>query len=147
MPPAPHKQHSILAVRASPSQYLFLETAKTERQLFTMVRKVNNVYAICAFAAIGGGLFGFDISSMSGVLGTSAYKNYFNNPQGSKVCLYSIILSESKYEAEFIDGYNVRPNSKEGLLVLCLLVHLSVRWRQVFLVTKLVVNMPSRLVV
>ncbi|KAK3203547.1 hypothetical protein GRF29_112g1617048, partial [Pseudopithomyces chartarum] len=27
-----------------------------------------NTYAICAFAAIGGGLFGFDISSMSGVL-------------------------------------------------------------------------------
>ena len=26
----------------------------------------------------GGGLFGFDISSMSGVLATSAYTNYFN---------------------------------------------------------------------
>ncbi|KAF2500236.1 MFS sugar transporter-like protein [Lophium mytilinum] len=41
-----------------------------------------NIYAICAFAAIGGGLFGFDISSMSGVLGTNAYKNYFGNPAG-----------------------------------------------------------------
>ena len=50
-----------------------------------MVRTVTNIYAICAFAAIGGGLFGFDISSMSGVLGTNAYKNYFNNPQGTKV--------------------------------------------------------------
>jgi hypothetical protein len=47
--------------------------------------KVNNVYAICAFAAIGGGLFGFDISSMSGVLGTNAYKNYFDNPQDTRV--------------------------------------------------------------
>jgi len=28
----------------------------------------------------GGGLFGFDISSMSGVLGTQAYKQYFGNP-------------------------------------------------------------------
>ncbi|KAF8429683.1 general substrate transporter [Tirmania nivea] len=46
--------------------------------------RVTNVYAICAFAAIGGGLFGFDISSMSGVLGTNAYKNYFNNPLGSR---------------------------------------------------------------
>jgi MFS family permease len=26
---------------------------------------------------IGGGLFGFDISSMSGVLGTAGYTNYF----------------------------------------------------------------------
>ncbi|KAF2761109.1 high affinity glucose transporter [Pseudovirgaria hyperparasitica] len=45
-----------------------------------MVRYITNTYAICGFAAIGGGLFGFDISSMSGVLGTEAYKNYFGNP-------------------------------------------------------------------
>lgn len=57
-----------------------------------MVRKVNNVYAICAFAAIGGGLFGFDISSMSGVLGTNAYKNYFNNPQDTRVCCVVFFL-------------------------------------------------------
>jgi len=43
---------------------------------------IYNIYAICAFAAIGGGLFGFDISSMSGVLGTEAYKNYFGKPAG-----------------------------------------------------------------
>jgi sugar porter (SP) family MFS transporter len=42
--------------------------------------EASNVYFICGFAAIGGGLFGFDISSMSGVLGTQAYKRYFNNP-------------------------------------------------------------------
>ena len=75
-----------------------------------MVR-VTNVYAICAFAAIGGffmsistsfdtitdnwetggGLFGFDISSMSGVLGTNAYKNYFGHPIGSRVCTTALI--------------------------------------------------------
>ena len=27
---------------------------------------------------VGGGLFGFDISSMSGVLGTSAYTNFYD---------------------------------------------------------------------
>jgi sugar porter (SP) family MFS transporter len=43
--------------------------------------QASNIYLICGFAAIGGGLFGFDISSMSGVLGTQAYKRYFNNPQ------------------------------------------------------------------
>ncbi|KAI0483428.1 general substrate transporter [Xylaria cf. heliscus] len=42
--------------------------------------QVSSIYLICGFAAIGGGLFGFDISSMSGVLGTQAYKNYFGNP-------------------------------------------------------------------
>lgn len=46
------------------------------------VQTFYNTYAICAFAAIGGGLFGFDISSMSGVLGTNGYKNYFGNPAG-----------------------------------------------------------------
>lgn len=45
---------------------------------------VTNIYIICAFAAIGGGLFGFDISSMSGVLGTNAYKKYFDNPQDER---------------------------------------------------------------
>ncbi|KAK4133751.1 general substrate transporter [Trichocladium antarcticum] len=42
--------------------------------------QASNIYFICGFAAIGGGLFGFDIASMSGVLGTQAYKRYFNNP-------------------------------------------------------------------
>ncbi|KAK3942623.1 general substrate transporter [Diplogelasinospora grovesii] len=46
--------------------------------------QASNVYFICSFAAIGGGLFGFDISSMSGVLGTQAYKRYFGNPVSYK---------------------------------------------------------------
>jgi len=54
------------------------------------MKTVSNVYAVCAFAAIGGGLFGFDISSMSGVLGTMAYKRYFGAPksyrQGGITC-------------------------------------------------------------
>lgn len=36
----------------------------------------------CSTHSAGGGLFGFDISSMSGVLGTYAYTNYFQ-VQGS----------------------------------------------------------------
>ncbi|KAH8808515.1 high-affinity glucose transporter [Xylogone sp. PMI_703] len=52
--------------------------------------QASNVYFICGFAAIGGGLFGFDISSMAGVLGTQAYKNYYGNPvsyrQGAITC-------------------------------------------------------------
>ncbi|KAK9454500.1 general substrate transporter [Dipodascopsis uninucleata] len=45
---------------------------------------ILNVYTISAFAALGGALFGFDISSMSGVLATEQYKDYFNNPIGYK---------------------------------------------------------------
>ncbi|EFR04701.1 high-affinity glucose transporter [Nannizzia gypsea CBS 118893] len=38
----------------------------------------GNIYVISAVAVIGGGLFGFDISSMSAILGTDQYKCYFN---------------------------------------------------------------------
>ncbi|OCH85511.1 general substrate transporter [Obba rivulosa] len=35
---------------------------------------------VSSFACIGGGLFGLDISSMSGVLNNDAYMNFFGNP-------------------------------------------------------------------
>lgn len=44
---------------------------------------VGNIYVIAAVAVIGGSLFGFDISSMSAILTTPAYKCYFNHgPEG-----------------------------------------------------------------
>jgi hypothetical protein len=39
---------------------------------------IGNVYAIAAVAVVGGGLFGFDISSMSAIISTPAYLCYFN---------------------------------------------------------------------
>ena len=47
---------------------------------------VGNIYLITATSVIGGGLFGFDIASMSAILGTDQYKCYFNqgeNEDGS----------------------------------------------------------------
>jgi hypothetical protein len=43
---------------------------------------VGNIYVIAAVAVIGGGLFGFDISSMSAIISTNPYLCYFN--QGPK---------------------------------------------------------------
>ncbi|KAG0318186.1 hypothetical protein BGZ99_005814 [Dissophora globulifera] len=43
----------------------------------------SNVYFLGAFATIGGMLFGFDISSMSGVVGTQRYQDYFHKPSSS----------------------------------------------------------------
>ncbi|KAH9993508.1 general substrate transporter [Russula compacta] len=40
----------------------------------------SNPYIVGSFACIGGGLFGLDISSMSGVLSNDAYKRTFGNP-------------------------------------------------------------------
>lgn len=39
---------------------------------------IGNLYVIAAIAVFGGGLFGFDISSMSAIIGTKAYLCYFN---------------------------------------------------------------------
>ncbi|PLB36840.1 sugar porter family MFS transporter [Aspergillus candidus] len=46
------------------------------------MKTIYNVYFLCSFITLGGGLFGFDISSMSGVLGTNAYTNYFQVGSG-----------------------------------------------------------------
>ncbi|OQV04682.1 hypothetical protein CLAIMM_09532 [Cladophialophora immunda] len=44
---------------------------------------IGNIYVIASIAVVGGGLFGFDIASMSGILGTAGYKCYFNQgPEG-----------------------------------------------------------------
>jgi MFS family permease len=45
--------------------------------------QIGNIYLITAIALIGGGLFGFDISSMSAIIGTPQYRCYFNQgPNG-----------------------------------------------------------------
>ncbi|KAF9239286.1 general substrate transporter [Melanogaster broomeanus] len=43
-------------------------------------RIAGNPYIVGSFACIGGGLFGLDIASMSGVLNNPAYFNVFDNP-------------------------------------------------------------------
>jgi len=40
-------------------------------------------YGLTLLYAPGGMLFGFDISSMSAIIGTKQYINYFNNPSGA----------------------------------------------------------------
>lgn len=44
--------------------------------------KIYNTYFVAMIATVGGMLFGFDISSMSAIVGTTQYLNYFDNPHG-----------------------------------------------------------------
>lgn len=44
--------------------------------------KVYNTYFVAIIATVGGMLFGFDISSMSAIVGTNQYIDYFDNPHG-----------------------------------------------------------------
>jgi len=46
--------------------------------------RATNVYFIATFATLGGMLFGFDISSISGVIGTQQYNEYFHNPDSTQ---------------------------------------------------------------
>jgi len=46
---------------------------------------IGNIYVIAATSVIGGGLFGFDISSMSAIIGIDPYKCFFN--MGDKPCV------------------------------------------------------------
>jgi MFS family permease len=42
--------------------------------------RLSNVYLISGLATIGGLIQGFDVSSMSVIIGTPQYKEYFNKP-------------------------------------------------------------------
>lgn len=44
--------------------------------------KVYNTYFLACVSTIGGMLFGFDISSISAIIVTDQYVDYFNNPSG-----------------------------------------------------------------
>ncbi|KAK9326541.1 hypothetical protein V1520DRAFT_285008 [Lipomyces starkeyi] len=48
-----------------------------------MVRLLN-VSTISIFVALAGTLFGFDIASVSGVVGTDQYKKIYGNPLGTR---------------------------------------------------------------
>lgn len=39
---------------------------------------IGNLYLIAAIVVVGGGMFGFDISSLSAIISTDAYLCYFN---------------------------------------------------------------------
>lgn len=44
--------------------------------------KIYNTYFVAVIATVGGMLFGFDISSMSAIIGTNQYLQFFDNPHG-----------------------------------------------------------------
>ncbi|OAA72233.1 Sugar/inositol transporter [Cordyceps fumosorosea ARSEF 2679] len=48
-----------------------------------MVATIQNVYIAAALATIGGLLQGFDVSSLSAILATPQYKEYFSHPDSS----------------------------------------------------------------
>jgi hypothetical protein len=54
--------------------FTHLHQVETKTSMYT----TGNIYLITAIAVTGGGLFGFDISSMSAIISTQPYLCYFN---------------------------------------------------------------------
>ncbi|RYO29180.1 High-affinity glucose transporter [Alternaria arborescens] len=50
--------------------------------MFERFPKIYNVYFLAIVATMGGMLFGFDISSMSAIIPSDQYLDYFDNPSG-----------------------------------------------------------------
>lgn len=48
-----------------------------------MAYTITNVYVLAAFLAIGGLLQGFDVSSVSGIISTTPFRDYYGNPDAN----------------------------------------------------------------
>ncbi|KAF8251608.1 putative xylose permease [Wilcoxina mikolae CBS 423.85] len=64
-----------------------------------------NIYVLAAFGTIGGGLFGFDISSMSAWIGTDTYMNYFNHPNDSLQGGITASMSAGSWIGALVAGF------------------------------------------
>ncbi|KAK9365550.1 general substrate transporter [Lipomyces kononenkoae] len=69
-----------------------------------MVR-ILNVYTISAFVSIGVALIGFDISSMSGVIGTRQYQDFFRNPLGIHQGLITSAMAAGSFFGALAAGF------------------------------------------
>lgn len=66
--------------------------------------KVYNTYFVAIIATVGGMLFGFDISSMSAIIGTDQYLDFFHNPHGVKQGAINSSLAAGSVVGSIIAG-------------------------------------------
>ncbi|BAO40686.1 high-affinity glucose transporter [Kluyveromyces marxianus DMKU3-1042] len=62
---------------------LLLRNIEYKGTFYSKFPQLTNIYAIGTIACISGLMFGFDISSMSSMIGTKKYKEYFNHPNAT----------------------------------------------------------------
>ncbi|KAK9478302.1 general substrate transporter [Lipomyces japonicus] len=67
--------------------------------------KFYNTYLTAAVATIGGSLFGFDVSSMSAIIGTTQYIEYFNAPDSTLQGGITASMSAGSLVGAIISGY------------------------------------------
>ena len=66
--------------------------------------KIYNTYFVAFVATVGGMLFGFDISSMSAIIGTNQYNDFFNKPHGVRQGAIGSALAAGSVVGSIIAG-------------------------------------------
>ncbi|KAL8958865.1 MAG: hypothetical protein Q9193_004157 [Seirophora villosa] len=83
--------------------------------------KVYNTYFLAIVSTIGGMLFGFDISSMSAIIGTEQYVDYFNDPHGIiQGAIGSSLAAGSVIGALFAGPLSDRIGRRDAIFFACL---------------------------
>ena len=83
--------------------------------------KTYNTYFLAVIATVGGMLFGFDISSMSAIIGTTQYTDYFNDPHGIiQGAIGSALAAGSVVGALFAGPLSDRISRRDSIFVACL---------------------------
>ncbi|KAI4146043.1 MAG: hypothetical protein L6R39_003617 [Caloplaca ligustica] len=83
--------------------------------------KIYNTYFLAIISTIGGMLFGFDISSMSAIIGTDQYVNYFNDPHGiTQGAIGSALAAGSVVGALFAGPLSDKVGRRDAIFLACL---------------------------
>jgi MFS family permease len=83
--------------------------------------KIYNTYFVACIATVGGLLFGFDISSMSAIIGTTQYNTYFNHPNGITQGAITSALAAGSVAGSIIAGpVSNKLGRRDAIMFACL---------------------------
>ncbi|KAL2001448.1 hypothetical protein VTN02DRAFT_1764 [Thermoascus thermophilus] len=83
--------------------------------------KIYNTYFVALIATVGGMLFGFDISSMSAIIGTDQYLDFFDNPHGVRQGAIGSALAAGSVVGSILAGpVSDRIGRRDSILFACL---------------------------
>lgn len=71
----------------------------------TLPYKVHNPYVTAVLACMGGMLFGFDISSVSGFIGVDSYQEFFGHPQAVRQSGITASMPAGSFAGSLVSGF------------------------------------------
>jgi MFS family permease len=83
--------------------------------------KIYNPLFVALIATVGGMLFGFDISSMSAIIGTEQYNDYFDRPAGiTQGAIGSALAAGSVIGSAIAGPVSDRIGRRDSIMFACL---------------------------